>query len=238
MPYFFRKFWRFLKKTGIFLTDKEREYIIDSFGLVGERMVDLKELLHSCGMWYSNKLQNPPSCSEELIPDEEVASSLQNGRPCLDLSISEENGNATAVEREIKGNTTYSHISHLDRARRIQRKDRETLISLKETEKCVENTSMDENEERNLLIAENEDLRQEQPSVEVFDELEDLKFGYYTSNLDKNIDRSEGEEGLLRHETNNNSTYLDNGMEYYCSGVKNIIQSADQSKVTSVPCVV
>ncbi len=220
----------FEKDLGIFPTDKEREYILDSFGL-GERMVDVEELLHSCGMWHPNKLENPSSLELNL---DEAAPALQNGRPCLDFSSSEENSNAAAVEREIEG-TTYCHLSRLGRAPCIQRKDGEMSISSTKTEKGVENTSMDENEERNLLIVENEDLRQELSAafdMKVFDELEDLKFVY--SNLKKNMDGGKGEGGF-RHQKNN-SIYLDNSMEY--RSVDDILQSADQTKVASIPCVV
>ncbi len=76
----------FEKDLGIFPTDKEREYILDTFGL-SDCIVDVKKFLHSCDMWHPNtKLENPTT-SLELNLDEAVI--LQNSRPCLGFRSSE-----------------------------------------------------------------------------------------------------------------------------------------------------
>ncbi len=210
----------FEKDLGIFLTDKEREYILDCFGFGGD-MVDVKDLLHSCGMWSPNKLGNP---SLELNLDETAS---QNGHPYLDVSSSQENSSiAVDAEREI--DATYHSVSpHMGIAPCIQRKYEGTLISSAKPENGVKITSRDKTQENNLLIAENEYLRQELNAfdMEFFDELEDLKFAY--SNLKKNVYDCKDEGCLLRQK---NSVHLDNSMD-------GILQSENRSEVTSVPCV-
>ncbi len=217
------------KDLGIFSTDKEREYIIDTFGL-SDCLVDVKTFLQSCNMFQPpniKKLDNHPTTSLELLDIDESVILQNSSPPCLGFHSyrSEENSSASSV---CEFHNAYRNLS--DTGSRSQRRGggRTSISSIQiKPEKGAGSTTG----ERKLLTEKNECQMQGQQlnafdDMGSFEELEELKFEY-PNHLKKEMNAGNDTDAELRVENFDNSSTEE---EYRC--IDNILHAAiGRSKV-------